>query len=171
MPGHLNHRYLIALGSNVRHAAYGGPRGVLAAAIGALEQEGLRLVCQAPVITSRPIGPSRRAYANGAVLVDSVLEPEALLAALKRVESRFGRRRGQSWGARVLDCDIVLWDGGAWHGPHLTIPHLQFRDRDFVLRPAAVIAPLWWDPLTGRTLRQLHARSARRKRMGKARHP
>ena len=171
MSGHLNHRYLIALGSNVRHHRHGRPRVVLAAALEAMRDEGLDVICSAPVIVSRPLGPSRRAYANSAALVETPLMPEAMLEMLKDIEARFGRRRGQNWGARVLDCDIVLWDGGPWHGPHLTIPHPSFRDRDFVLGPAASIAPLWHDPLTGRTVRQLQAKLGKVKRIMAATHP
>jgi 2-amino-4-hydroxy-6-hydroxymethyldihydropteridine diphosphokinase len=58
----------------------------------------------------------------------------------------------------VLDLDIVLWSGGAWSGPGLTVPHIAFRERRFVLDPAAEVAPAWRDPVSGRTLRQLAAR-------------
>ena len=82
-----------------------------------------------------------------------------MLALLQAVEAEFGRhRRGQAWMARVLDLDIVLWSGGCWAEPDLTIPHPQFRWRAFVLGPAHAVAPGWRDPLSGLTLRQLHAR-------------
>jgi 2-amino-4-hydroxy-6-hydroxymethyldihydropteridine diphosphokinase len=58
----------------------------------------------------------------------------------------------------VLDLDIVLWSGGAWSSPDLTVPHIAFRERGFVLDPAAAIAPAWRDPVSGLTLRQLAAR-------------
>lgn len=156
-------RYLIALGSNVRHHRHGNPEAVLRAALGALKREGVRILQASPVLRSAPLGPSRRRYANGAALVESRLEPDELLALLKHVERDFGRREGgQRWSSRVLDLDIVLWNAGAWSGPGLTVPHPAFRERDFVLRPAATLAPHWRDPLTGLTLRQLHARLTRR---------
>ena len=120
------------------------------------------VVAAAPIIDSAPVGPSLRRYANGALLLRTRLAPEPLLHALKAIEYEFGRRReGRRWGARVLDLDIVLWSGGRFASPSLTIPHAQFRSRAFVLTPAAVIAPDWRDPVTGRTLRQLHARLTR----------
>ncbi len=93
--------------------------------------------------------------------------PGALLGELQAIEHRFGRRDrgGQRWRARVLDLDIVLWSGGTWASPDLLIPHPAFRQRDFVLGPAAGIAPEWRDPLSGLSLRQLHARLTRPKRL------
>jgi 2-amino-4-hydroxy-6-hydroxymethyldihydropteridine diphosphokinase len=135
---------------------------VLAAALDRLAAEGLRVVAAAPVIATDPIGPSIRRYANSAAVVETALEPPALLALLKRIEREFGRRPGgQRWRARVLDLDVVLWSGGAFASADLTIPHPLFRERAFVLIPAARIAPGWRDPLTGLTLRQLRARLTR----------
>ena len=86
-----------------------------------------------------------------------------MLAHLKVIERRFGRRRGRRWGARVIDLDIILWSGGAWSSPGLVVPHPAFRDRAFVLGPAATLAPGWRDPVTGRTLRQLAGAVDRRR--------
>ena len=155
-------RYLIALGSNQRHQRFGTPERVLAAALLALDRTGLTLERAGPVVRSAPLGPSRRRYANSAAMVKTRLDPPALLARLKTIERQFGRRSGGlRWTARVLDLDIVLWSGGAWAGPDLTIPHREFRTRSFVLTPARAIAGDWRDPLTGLTLRQLHARLMR----------
>ena len=155
-------RYLLALGSNQRHHRHGAPQQVLRAAVDALAAAGIAVLAVSAIMPSAPLGPSRRRYANAALIVRSILTPPELLGALKAVEHQFGRRRGgRRWGARVLDLDIVLWQGGAWFSPGLTVPHVAFRERRFVLRPAARIAPHWRDPLTGLTLRQLDARLTR----------
>ncbi|MBS0481601.1 MAG: 2-amino-4-hydroxy-6-hydroxymethyldihydropteridine diphosphokinase [Proteobacteria bacterium] len=159
MPADAAGCYLIALGSNRRHHRYGAPERVLSAALEVLNGTEVRVIKASPVIRSAPLGPSRRRYANRAALVATRLDPPALLALLKRIERQFGRRRGgQRWTSRVLDLDIVLWGGGPWTSPGLTVPHPAFRQRAFVLVPALNIAPRWRDPLTGLTLRQLHAR-------------
>ena len=119
-----------------------------------------------PIIYSAAIGPSQRTYANAAAVIASPLEPPALLDRLHEIEAHFGReRRGQKWRARVLDLDIVLWSRGIWAGddPVLHIPHPAMRTRDFVMNPAAMIAPKWRDPVTGLTLRQLQSRLVRPK--------
>lgn len=128
------------------------------------------MLATAPVIVSRPLGPSLRTYANGAAIVECGAEPPALLRRLQAIEHAFGRRRrGRAWGARVLDLDLVLWSGGPWRDPDLTIPHPQFRARAFVLGPARVIAGSWRDPGTGLTLRHLHARLTRPRPLPKPR--
>ena len=154
--------YLIALGSNRPHHRHGNPRRVLAAALAKLDEQGLHLEAASPVIESAPLGPSQRRYANGAALIRSKLSPPDMLDRLQHIETRMGRRRsGQRWGARVLDLDMILWSGGAFAGPGLIVPHPQFRQRLFVLGPAAAIAPRWRDPISGLSLRQLKARLTR----------
>lgn len=153
------HRYLIALGSNQRHPHFGDPRAVVAAAMDILDETLGKVSARSPIIDSAPVGPSQRRYANAALVLKSKLDPPALLHCLQEAETAFGRqRRGQRWRARPLDLDIVLWDGGIFASPELLVPHPLFRDRDFVLGPAAAIAPRWRDPISGLTLRQLHAR-------------
>jgi 2-amino-4-hydroxy-6-hydroxymethyldihydropteridine diphosphokinase len=157
-----SHTYLIALGSNRRHHRHGAPSKVLRAALERLAAEGLEVTARAPIIASAPIGPSMRTYANSAALVHTTLDPPALLTLLKQVEREFGRRSGgQRWASRVIDLDIVLWSGGRWDSPRLTIPHKEFRKRRFVLDPAAAIAPGWRDPVSGLSVRQLRARLTR----------
>ena len=158
----MKHRYIIALGSNMRHQRHGSPRAVIAAALRVLDGKGVRVKRASAIIDSAPLGPSMRRYANAAALVKTALGPPELLARLHHIERQFGRkRRGGPWRARVLDLDIVMWSGGAWASPGLIIPHVQFRKRSFVLGPAKAVAPCWRDPVTGFTLRQLHARLTR----------
>ncbi len=132
---------------------------MLSVALKRLDQGKLKLLSAAPIIDSRPLGPSQRTYANTAAVIRTKLDPAALLERLQAIERHFGRRPGgQRWAARVLDLDIVLWSGGSWASPGLIVPHLPFRERLFVLRPATVLAPRWRDLVTGLTLRQLLTR-------------
>ena len=164
----MTHTYLIALGSNMRVPEIGSPRHVLAAAVAALEEAGLRVLSVSPTLESAPIGPSLRRYANGVAVIETQLKPLELLAVLQTLEARFGRsraqRRGQRWKARALDLDIILWSGGVWSDPTLTIPHREMRARDFVLSPALTLARDWRDPVTGLTLSHLHARLKKAKK-------
>ena len=155
-PDRADRRYLIALGSNIRHTRHGSPRKVVAAALVALEASGIRVDKVSRIHDTAPMGPSRRTYANAAAIVAASLDPAELLAVLQSIEAEFGRlRRGRAWRERVLDLDVILWSGGTWVSPGLVVPHLSFRERSFVLGPAAQIAGDWRDPIT---MRQLNAR-------------
>ncbi|MFM9935942.1 MAG: 2-amino-4-hydroxy-6-hydroxymethyldihydropteridine diphosphokinase [Novosphingobium sp.] len=159
----MQQHYLIALGSNMRHPRHGLPPAVLRAALAAMAEEGLVIEAASPIIASAPLGPSRRRYANAAARIATLHEPPALLTLLQKIEARFDRvRRGSRWGARTLDLDVILWSGGPWRSPALTIPHSALQSRDFVLGPACTVAPDWRIPSTGCTIRHLHARLTRR---------
>jgi 2-amino-4-hydroxy-6-hydroxymethyldihydropteridine diphosphokinase len=149
--------YVIALGSN-RRGRHGAPGDEVRAALAAIGG----IVLTSPLAATAPLGPARRRFVNAAALIASDESPPELLARLKAIEAAFGRRRGQRWTDRVIDLDIVLWSGGVWASDGLTVPHPEFRHRDFVLGPLAAIVPDWRDPLTGLTVRQLAARRGRR---------
>ncbi len=61
----------------------------------------------------------------------------------------------------MADPAMLAGGGGPVAAPGLVIPHRLFRTREFVLAPAARIAPRWRDPVTGFTVRQLHTRLTR----------
>ncbi len=155
MPSDVPH-YAIALGAN-RAGRKGGPAATVAAALAALGG----VVIASPVAVTAPLGPSIRRFVNQVAIIASGEAPDVLLTRLKAIEAAFGRRRGQRWGARVIDLDIILWSEGTWASPGLTVPHAAFRDRMFVLGPFAAIAPDWRDPVTGLRIRHLRARLAR----------
>ena len=150
--------YAIAIGSNRPHGRFGRPSGVVEAAIARLDED-FGLFDASPIILNPAHGGAGRDFANAVALVESDLDPPAMLACLKSLEREFGRRRGRRWGPRVLDLDIALWSGGDVRSRRLNIPHPQLGKRAFVLQPLAAIAPGWRiGPLTIRHLAQRLAR-------------
>jgi 2-amino-4-hydroxy-6-hydroxymethyldihydropteridine diphosphokinase len=160
--------YAIAIGSNRPLSARLPPEAIVRAAMAMLDAPPLVLCAASPIMANRPIGPSSRRFANAAAIVETPLAPPALLAHLKAMERRFNRRRGQRWGARTLDLDIILWTGGRWKSRTLRIPHRAWQARDFVLTPLAAIAPHWRAPGSPLTVRHLHARLRARRSRRKA---
>jgi 2-amino-4-hydroxy-6-hydroxymethyldihydropteridine diphosphokinase len=148
--------YLIALGSNQR-GPWGSPQALLASV------NICDIAAQSRIHTTVPLGPGTRSYANAVALIESELDPPALLDHLKSMERAHGRRPGRRWGDRPLDLDIIGWSGGIWASPGLSIPHPTFRGRRFVLAPLVEIAPDWRDPVTHLTARQLLARLDRKR--------
>jgi 2-amino-4-hydroxy-6-hydroxymethyldihydropteridine diphosphokinase len=156
-------RYAIGIGSNQPLSRRLGPCALVEAAFAALDRKSFRLIARSPVIASRPLGPSRRSYANAVALVATDKEPPAVLARLQKLERAAGRRRARRWGTRTLDLDILLWSGGMFAAPGLAIPHPAFRTRAFVLGPLRAVAPRWRDPVSGRSITHLSARLAKAK--------
>ena len=64
-----------------------------------------------------------------------------LLAVVKRIERDLGRRPGRRFGPRVIDVEILLWEGGGWHDAALTVPHERLHERRFALVPLVEIDP------------------------------
>ncbi|WP_294172041.1 2-amino-4-hydroxy-6-hydroxymethyldihydropteridine diphosphokinase [uncultured Sphingomonas sp.] len=136
------HIYAIAIGSNRPHGRHGRPAEVVQAAIAELDRR-FGLFAASPMMLNPASGGAGRDFANAAAVIETELEPAALLAELKQLEGEFGRRPGRRWAARVLDLDVLLWSGGHFRSRHLTIPHPRLPDRRFVLQPLLAIAPSW----------------------------
>lgn len=158
------HLYAIAIGSNRPHGRFGRPAGVVEAAIVRLDQD-FGLFDASPIILNPAHGGAGRDFANAVALIESPLDPPAMLKQLKQIERDFGRRPGKRWGQRVLDLDLVLWSGGRFRSRRLKVPHRQIARRSFVLEPLAAIAPGWRieGSLTARHLAERLARRAPRR--------
>jgi 2-amino-4-hydroxy-6-hydroxymethyldihydropteridine diphosphokinase len=161
--GHATQLYAIAIGSNRPHGRFGRPAGVVEAAIARLDEE-FGLFDASPIVLNAAHGGAGRDFANAVALVESSLQPPAMLSRLKSLEREFGRRRGRRWGPRVLDLDLVLWSGGRFGSRGLTVPHPRLASRSFVLHPLAAVAPGWRvGPLS---VRHLAHRLARKRPRG-----
>lgn len=141
----------IALGSNL-----GDRRANLDGAIASLAASpGIRLLAHSAWHWSAPVGPPQPDYLNGCAVLETTLTPEVLLDRLLAIEHQFGRVRGERWGPRTLDLDLIFFGQRQLSGARLQIPHPCLRERAFVLEPLAEIAPGWIDPVTGRSVAQL----------------
>lgn len=152
----------MALGGNRCHGRHGRPEQVLRAAIAELGRRGLQIERVSRILSTPPLGPSNRRYANAVLKAQWIGSPQALLALLKGLERDFGRRRGLRWGARVLDLDLLAFGNARFSGKGLEVPHPRLASRDFVLQPLEEIAPGWRHPgpgpAMGQTVRHMRAR-------------
>jgi 2-amino-4-hydroxy-6-hydroxymethyldihydropteridine diphosphokinase len=120
-----------------------------ARAVGALAVDG-RALASSRVYETAPVGgPEQPAFLNAAVLIDYGGAPVALLDALLAIEARFGRVRGERWGPRTLDLDVLWIDGLAVNDPRLVVPHPRLAERAFAVRPLLDVAPGARDPVSG----------------------
>lgn len=129
----------IALGANL-----GDPPAQLRAALDRLRATtAIEVVAVSGFYRTPPLGPPGQPdYCNAVCVVDTALEPEALLDVLQGVENSAGRKRdGERWGPRILDLDLLHMEGRASHTTRLTLPHPELQRRAFVLLPLAQVAP------------------------------
>jgi len=133
-----SHRAYIGLGSNLQNPIQQLQQALIS--LKALPQT--QLACVSSFYRSAPLGPADQPdYCNAVAALDTALAPLALLNALQSIEQAQGRLRGERWGARTLDLDILLFGGQIIESERLSVPHPQMQHRAFVLWPLAEIAP------------------------------
>ena len=134
---------VIGLGSNLADR-----KAALVGAITALQRLG-RVRAVSGLYETEPVGPAQPRFLNAAARLATELGPHALLGQLQQIEAQAGRVRGERWGPRVLDLDI-LWMGTVLlDAPDLVIPHERLRERSFALVPLLDTAPDATDPASG----------------------
>jgi len=114
-----------------------------------------------------PVGVEEQPnFLNGAMLLETELEPLDLMRALLAIERAMGRDRvrAPAKGPRTIDLDLLLMDDvvlecarGVKDQTELTLPHPAMAERRFVLEPLAEIAAAMVDPVSGRTVAEMLA--------------
>lgn len=95
------------------------------------------------------------AFLNQVLQVKTGLNPRALLAFLKRIEKKLGRKTTFRYGPRAIDLDILFYDDLIYSTDTLQIPHPLASERAFVLVPMLEIAPDFVHPVLGKTIKEL----------------
>ncbi len=145
----------LGLGAN-----QGDPRRQLQEAmvrLGATEE--VEVVKASSFYRTPPLGPPDQPwYINAVIQVHTRLTPEELLRVMQRVEQDLGRVRRERWGPRLIDIDLLLYDGVILRDPDLCLPHPEMHKRSFVLVPLTEIAPQAWHPALEQTASELLAK-------------
>ena len=134
----MGHRAIVALGSNLD-----GPIGDRVANLRFGIERLTPVNAQSHVFETAPVGgpDNQGAYLNMVALIDTNLDPLALLRQLNDIEAASGRVRLVHWGPRTLDLDILFYDDITLTSDVLTIPHPRYAERRFVLTPLSQVAP------------------------------
>ena len=112
---------------------------------------GVRELAFSSLYHSLPMGPQDQPdYVNAVMCVSTNLSPMNLLHSLQNIENDQGRlRKGERWGARTLDLDVLIYGDQEIDLPDLTVPHSGLDERSFVLYPLFEIAPQLFVPGKG----------------------
>jgi 2-amino-4-hydroxy-6-hydroxymethyldihydropteridine diphosphokinase len=132
-----NRRAYVALGANL-----GDPPAQLQRALqGLRDTPDIVVAAVSRFYRTPPLGPPGQPdYCNAVCALDTSLTGEALLDVLQGLENAADRQRGERWGARTLDLDLLHVEGETMRGTRLTLPHPELHRRAFVLVPLAEIA-------------------------------
>jgi len=134
----MSERAAIALGSNIEN-----PEAQVTRAfdeISALPQT--RLIRRSRLHRTKPVGYADQPdFVNAMALVETALEPRALLDALLAIEQKHGRKRTIPNGPRTLDLDIIVYGQRVIDEPGLKVPHPRAKEREFVMAPLKEVWP------------------------------
>ena len=128
------HRAIVALGSNL-----GDRVAYLRFGLERLSN----VVAQSQVFETDPVGgpDNQGPYLNMVAVIDTDLDPYAMLRRLLQIEAEAHRVRIERWGPRTLDLDLLFYDDVTINSEELIVPHPRFAERRFVLEPLSEVAP------------------------------
>ncbi|MBE6758227.1 MAG: 2-amino-4-hydroxy-6-hydroxymethyldihydropteridine diphosphokinase [Ruminococcaceae bacterium] len=131
-------RAVLGLGANL-----GDPLAALRSAVDAL---GLlphtAVTAVSSVYQTAPVGYADQPdFYNIVVTVDTSLTPHALLGGCLGIEAALGRVRTFRNAPRVVDIDLLLYEGYTEATEELTVPHPRMMERAFVLVPLSEVFP------------------------------
>lgn len=135
----------IAIGGNV-----GASEQIFRQAIEQISNlQGVYSLTESNLYQTKPFGLVQQAdFLNMAIMIETSIHPQQLLAALQAIELQLGRTRDIKWGPRTLDLDIILYGNELVSTKELLIPHRFMTKRDFVLQPLLDINCNLVDPRT-----------------------
>jgi len=94
-------------------------------------------------------------YLNQVIMLQTNLSAQTILQKILNIENILGRSRGEKWGSRTIDIDILFYGQAIINEPGLHIPHPELHNRRFTLAPLAEIAPDWTHPVFKKNILQL----------------
>ena len=127
-------RYWLSLGSNL-----GSPIEQLTSAINDLSQH-VQVIEVSSLYETDPIGPvEQNCFIHLCMAIDTDMDAQSLLDTTQSIEAAHHRKREIHWGPRTLDIDLLMGPD-AVQSEHLTLPHPEMLNRDFVLIPLGELA-------------------------------
>ncbi len=142
----------LGIGSNL-----GDKRKYIEDAVEKLKKnERIRKVRCSKLLVTKPYGGVEQDdFLNGAIEIETLLQPMELLAFLQQLEQEAHRERKVHWGPRTLDLDILFYEDVISNDPKLLIPHRDMQNRRFVLEPLNELCPCYVNQLLQKTVYEM----------------
>ena len=135
------------IGSNL-NSSYGSKFDNISIAINLLIEEKVKIQ-KISNFYETPSYPNRRLpkFLNIGILARFELGLDELLKKIKLIEKKIGRIKTKKNDPRVIDIDIVDFNGLIKDSKDLVLPHPRAHVRNFVLYPILEIDPKWSHPI------------------------
>lgn len=137
MSGRDSARAFLGLGGNL-----GDSRAAMAEALQTIDATtGITVMTVSSIYRTPPWGKlDQPDFLNVVAGIETKLQPRGLLDACLNAERKLKRIRAERWGPRLIDIDVLWFEGETVDGPGLQVPHPRMLERAFVMVPLAEIA-------------------------------
>lgn len=146
----MNHVYLIT-GGNI-----GDKKKNLGTATSFIEKKIGKILKSSAVYETAAWGNTHQpSFFNQVHFVETILNPDELMAVILGIEKKMGRVRTIKNAARIIDIDILFFNDAIIVSDLVIVPHKEIPNRKFVLKPLLELAPDYLHPILKKTIRQL----------------
>ena len=100
-----------------------------------------KILQKSKIFKSPAYGPIKQPFFfNLALEIKTELSAFALLDQLQAIERKLKREKNSHMKPRIIDIDIVFFDDLKIKKPKLTIPHYDWQNRDFFIKPLLAVS-------------------------------
>ena len=151
------HKAFIAIGGNLIPQGYETLEDVMEEALATIDSTpDISIVKCSNWYETAPVPISDQPwYLNAVFAIETALPAKALLAQLHEIEASFGRVRNIRNEARILDLDVIDYQGEVYDDGDICLPHPRMHLRAFVLLPIQDLDPHWQHPVSGTSVVKL----------------
>ena len=141
----------LCLGSNL-----GDRKGNIEAASKLIDQLIGKIAKKSRFYETQPWGkPDQDWFYNQMLMINTTQDPREMLENITKIERQVGREKGEKWGPRIIDVDIIFYGKRVIRDKGLEIPHPEMHKRGFVLVPMLELAPELEHPVLHKTMDEL----------------